>query len=88
LILRHGFHKQEKGANMKKKTKKNSSPVVNFDGKEYRIDKMTDDQKIQLAHINDLNRKVDASRFNLQQMEVGLNAFVVSLGNALKDVEK
>ena len=69
-------------ANKKEKEKK---PTLVLDDKEYQIEDLGDDQKMMVAHINDLNRKIDGATFNLQQLQYGRQAFV----NALKaDLEK
>ena len=67
----------------KNKKDTTSDPVINLNGEEYKINDMTDDQKILLAHANDLNRKVDSAKFNLQQMEIGRNAVINALSQAL-----
>ena len=67
----------------KNKKEKNSEPKVNLNGVDYSINDMTDDQKVLLAHANDLNRKVDSAKFNLQQMEIGRDAVVNALSEAL-----
>ena len=67
----------------KNKKDTTSEPKVNLNGVDYSINDMTDDQKVLLAHANDLNRKVDSAKFNLQQMEIGRNAVVNALSEAL-----
>ena len=67
----------------KNKKEKNSDPKVHLNGVDYSINDMTDDQKVLMAHANDLNRKVDSAKFNLQQMEIGRNAVVNALSEAL-----
>ena len=54
-----------------------------LDDKEYNINDLQDDQKLMVAHINDLNRKIDSTKFNLQQMEIGRAGFVNSLKASL-----
>jgi|TARA_R100000781_G_scaffold108648_1_gene73295 hypothetical protein len=71
---------------MAKKEKQNE-PTLVLDDKEYNINDLQDDQKLLVAHINDLNRKVDSARFNLQQMEMGRQSFVQSLKNSLEAPE-
>ena len=71
---------------MAKKEKQNE-PTLVLDDKEYNINDLQDDQKMLVAHINDLNRKVDSARFNLQQMEMGRQSFVQSLKNSLEAPE-
>jgi hypothetical protein len=69
---------------MSKKEKQNE-PTLLLDDKEYVINDLGDDQKLMVAHINDLNRKVDSARFNLQQMEIGRQGFVNSLKVSLEE---
>ena len=67
---------------MAKKEKQNE-PTLVLDDKEYSINDLPDDQKLMVAHINDLNRKIDSTKFNLQQMEIGRAGFVNSLKASL-----
>ena len=69
---------------MSKKEKQNE-PTLVLDDKEYKINDLGDDEKLIVAHINDLNRKVDSARFNLQQIEMGRQAFVNSLKAKLEE---
>lgn len=48
----------------KKENKKENTPVLNLDGKEYEIESMSDDQKLMVSHISDLNRKIESASFN------------------------
>tara|TARA_R110002020_G_scaffold269907_1_gene485223 strand:+ start:1091 stop:1324 length:234 start_codon:yes stop_codon:yes gene_type:complete len=71
------------------KNTKKESPVVNIDGEEYKIENMSNDQKIMLSHIQDLTRKIETTQFNLQQMQVGKDSFVKLLKDELtKDEDK
>lgn len=65
------------------KKDKTTDPMLNLNGVDYNINDLEDDQKILVAHINDLNRKVDSAKFNLQQMEIGRNACIAHLSEAL-----
>ena len=38
-----------------------------------------------LNHINDLGRKLDNARFNLDQLNVGREAFILRLSNSLQE---
>ena len=44
---------------------------------------MTDDQKVIISHVQDLARKIESTKFNLQQMEIGKDAFVKMLKDEL-----
>ena len=64
---------------MTKKTKN----VITVNDVEYNVDDMTDKQKTMLAHVQDLERKINTTRFNLDQLIVGREAFAVDLANDL-----
>ena len=48
---------------------------ITIDDVEYDIDEMTDQQKVLLNHVADLDRKLNSARFNVDQLEVGRRAF-------------
>lgn len=58
------------------------TPVV-INNVEYSLEDMTDQQKTMLNHITDLDRKLSSARFNVQQLEVGREAFVNMLSQSL-----
>jgi hypothetical protein len=70
------------------KQNKEQKPTLMLDDKEYKIEDLADDQKIMVAHINDLNRKIDGATFNLQQLQYGRQAFVTALKVALEEPEE
>ena len=72
----------------KKEKQEEKKPVVVLDDKEYEIENMADDQKVMLAHIQDLQRKIDRDTFNLQQLQYGRQAFVNALKEALEKEEE
>ena len=72
----------------KKENKQEKKPVVILDDKEYEIENMANDQKVMLAHIQDLQRKIDGATFNLQQLQYGREAFVNALKSALDKEEE
>jgi hypothetical protein len=49
---------------------------------------MTDEQIGLLNHINDLDRKIGSSQFNLQQLSFGKEAFVNALATSLEAPEE
>ena len=66
---------------------KKTNPIV-IDGVEHEFESMTDEQKMLVNHCLDLDRKIASTQFNLQQLEVGKQAFVKMLKEALdKPVE-
>ncbi len=64
------------------KTEKTPTIVVN--DKEYDIEGMTDQQKVMINHITDLDRKLSTTQFNLDQLNIGREAFVNMLANSLE----
>jgi hypothetical protein len=64
---------------------KNEKNLITINDKEHNIDDFTDEQKIMLNHINDLGRKLDNARFNLDQLAVGRDAFVSRLATSLEE---
>ena len=72
---------------MAKEQKKEA--VLKIDEKEYLIDDLTKEQKVMVDHIADLERKINSSTFNLQQLNFGKQAFVDALKTSLeKDSEE
>ena len=63
--------------------RKEQKPTLNFDGTEYDIEGMSDEQKTMVNHIADLDRKVSSSEFNLTQLQVGRQSFVDMLRTSL-----
>ena len=70
------------------KKEKEKKPVLTFDDKEYIIEDMTDEQKAVLNHINDLQNKINSMQFNLDQLNVGKDAFIDKLREALEEKPK
>lgn len=58
------------------------TPVV-INNVEYTLEDMTDQQKTMLNHITDLDRKLSSAHFNVQQLEVGREAFINMLSQSL-----
>ena len=65
-------------------TEKKTTPVF-VDDVEYAFEDMTDQQKALVNHIADLDRKISSTAFNLDQLNVGKNAFVNLLKEALNE---
>ena len=62
----------------------NKASIV-IDDKEYTEDQLTDQQKVLVNHVADLDRKIRSARFNLDQLQVGRDAFMGALTNSLQD---
>ena len=61
----------------------NTKSPITIDGVEYEIDSFDDHQKSLINHIMDLDRKVNSARFNLDQLQVGREAFFQMLKQSL-----
>ena len=66
---------------------KKEKPVLNLDDKEYVIEDMTDEQKMMVNHINDLQNKQNTNQFMADQLAVGKEAFVNLLRASLEEPE-
>jgi len=63
---------------------KDKKTPITVNDKEYFVEDMTEEQRTMLNHINDLGRKMDNARFNMDQLAVGREAFVNMLAAALE----
>ena len=66
--------------------KEKKTPIT-VDDKEYIFEELTKEQQIIINHISDLQRKIQSSEFNLQQLSFGKDAFVNALKEALEKEE-
>jgi len=62
--------------------------VITIDDKDYTEDELTDTQKTMINHINSLTQKISSATFNLEQLNVGKQAFMTMLKNSLEESEK
>lgn len=69
---------------MAKDKKETIKTPVTIDDKEYIFENMTDEQKMMLNHIADLDKKINGTKFNLDQLNVGKDAFVNMLKTSLE----
>jgi hypothetical protein len=62
--------------------------TVTIDGVEYDAEKFTEQQAMLVNHVADLDRKIGSTRFQLDQLEVGRNAFFTMLKAQLTPAEE
>ena len=67
--------------------KNEKTPIV-IDEVEYFYEDMNQDQQLLVNHVADLDRKIGAAQFNLDQLVVGKEAFVQRLKAALETPAK
>jgi hypothetical protein len=60
---------------------------VTIDDVEYAFEDMTPEQQQMVNHLIDLDRKIGSSQFNLDQLNVGKQAFLTMLRESLAKVE-
>jgi hypothetical protein len=58
--------------------------TVTINGTEYTEDQLTDQQKVMINHVADLDRKIGSTQFNLDQLQVGKQAFMDMLTKSLE----
>ena len=68
----------------------NTKTPVTIDGIEYQFEDMTQEQQTLVNHVADLDRKLASARFNVDQLQVGRDAFFSMLKSKLEvtDVEE
>lgn len=64
---------------------KKTNPVT-IDGVEYIFEDMTAEQQTLLNHVIDLERKLNSAKFNVDQLQVGRDAFFTLLKKSLETV--
>ena len=66
--------------------KNEKTPVV-INDKEYNFEDLTQQQQILFNHVIDLDRKIGSAQFNLDQRNVGRNAFMQLLTESIAKSE-
>jgi hypothetical protein len=59
------------------------SQIVTIDGVEHKVEDLTEQQQLLLNHVADLDRKIGSTKFQLDQLQVGRDAFFTMLKTAL-----
>jgi len=62
----------------------NTKTPVTIDGIEYQFEDMTQEQQTIVNHVADLDRKLGSARFNVDQLQVGRDAFFSMLKSKLE----
>ena len=58
--------------------------TITINDKSYTEDQLTDQQKVMVNHIGDLDRKIRSAQFNMDQLNVGKQAFMQLLTASLE----
>jgi hypothetical protein len=59
--------------------------VITINDKDYTEDQLSDQQKVIINHVTDLDRKIRSAQFNLDQLTVGRDAFMQMLSASLAE---
>ena len=57
--------------------------TITINDKSYTEDQLNDTQKVMINHVADLDRKIKSAQFNLDQLQVGKQAFIQMLTSSL-----
>ena len=68
-------------------SKKQKEQTITINDKEYKVSDLSQDQVTYINHMNDLERKIESSKFNLDQLTIGKNAFSNLLHMSLEPAE-
>jgi hypothetical protein len=63
----------------KKQKEMPKEQIITLFDKDYKESELSDEQKLMINHVADLDRKIQSSEFNLQQLRFGKQAFVDAL---------
>jgi hypothetical protein len=70
---------------MAKNTKTTIKTPITIDDTEYHYEDMTPEQQTMVNHVADLDKKINGTRFNLDQLMVGKDAFVKLLKSIIRN---
>ena len=70
------------------KKENEKSPVLTLEDKQYYQEDLNDEQLLMLTHVQNLDRKINSSKFNLQQLQFGKQAFLDAITASIKKEEE
>jgi hypothetical protein len=68
-------------------SKKQKEQTITIDDVEHKVADLTQEQITMVNHVQDLDRKIGSSQFNLDQLNIGRGAFMNMLTESLAEVE-
>jgi microcompartment protein CcmL/EutN len=71
-----------------KKEKKPQEQIITLFNKDYKESELSEEQKLMINHVADLERKEKSSEFNLQQLRFGKQAFLDALKASIEKDEQ
>jgi hypothetical protein len=66
-------------------TTEDKKVIITINNVDYTEDQLTDEQKMMVNHFNSLQQKINSAKFNLDQLQVGCQAFVDMLAKSLAE---
>jgi len=69
-------------------SKTEKDQTITIDDKEYKVSDLSNEQITMINHIQDLDRKLNSAKFNLDQLQFGRNAFMNELSSSLQTSEE
>ena len=72
---------------MKETKTENKKTEIIIDNETFYLEDMTQEQQVLVNHLADLDRKIGSSQFNLDQLNVGKQAFINLLKESLNKAE-
>jgi seryl-tRNA synthetase len=73
---------------MPEEVKQEEMKIVLEDGKEVSFSDLSDEQKILVNHLRDLDMKMGRLNFEAQQLQAAKNAFSKELNDSFEEVEE
>ena len=64
---------------------KNEKTPITINGEEHYFEDLTEQQQAMVNHIADLDKKLGSLRFNMDQLNVGREAFINMLSTSLDE---
>ena len=68
-------------------SKKQKEQTITINDVEHKLSDLTDQQIAMVNHVQDLDRKMSSAQFNLEQLNVGKNAFMGMLTSSFEEAE-
>ena len=73
---------------MAKKEKKPQEQIITLFDKDYKESELSEEQKVMINHVADLERKIQSSEFNIQQLRFVKQAFQDALKASIEKDEE
>ena len=72
----------------KKQKEMTKEQIITLFDKDYKESELSEEQKLMINHVADLERKMQSSEFNLQQLRFGKQAFLDALKASIEKDEE